>query len=296
MGVIIQHIRSFYERKPAPEVTAVSAPVVDVALQSLRALLRRRPARPVSHLVVATTCPDRLTPSLGQELAAAFPELLGPCHVLDLVQGCTGGASALILGSQLAELHQSAVLVVAAEAAHQATSSASPLHDYFSRGSFACLVEGGPHPQRLLGSLSRQYADLRDVVTVNLGHVTPRVIQAQRQPACDPRRYLGLQMDKRMAMRLLRKAEAFYLDLVRTTGTPDYIILHQVNPGIIGHLKQVFARYPATFVDLAAEVGNCGVATVGVALDRIWPEARGKKVFVCSFGTGGMITGGVWQC
>ncbi len=73
------------------------------------------------------------------------------------------------------------------------------------------------------------------------------------------------------------------------------MILHQVNPLILKHLKSVFKRYQIEFIDVSALTGNCGAASVGIALTLIRDRIENKKVFLCSFGTGGVITAGLWQ-
>jgi 3-oxoacyl-[acyl-carrier-protein] synthase III len=93
----------------------------------------------------------------------------------------------------------------------------------------------------------------------------------------------------------MKEAEKFYLDFIEQTGHPDILILHQVNVPIINHLEKVFAKYPIRFINKAKETGNCGCATTGILLDQLKNEIRDKKVMICGFGTGGVITAGLWQ-
>jgi 3-oxoacyl-[acyl-carrier-protein] synthase III len=71
--------------------------------------------------------------------------------------------------------------------------------------------------------------------------------------------------------------------------------LHQVNPEILKHLRSVFAKYDIEFVDGSDLTGNCGAASVGIALHHVKNMMKGKKILLCSFGTGGVITAGLWQ-
>jgi 3-oxoacyl-[acyl-carrier-protein] synthase III len=96
-------------------------------------------------------------------------------------------------------------------------------------------------------------------------------------------------MNKYLALKL------FYLEFVNEAAAPDIMILHQVNPLIVNHLKIIFSKYKTEFVDVSAVTGNCGAASVGIALDKVKDTIHNKKVLLCSFGTGGVITAGLWQ-
>jgi hypothetical protein len=61
-------------------------------------------------------------------------------------------------------------------------------------------------------------------------------------------------------------------------------------------LQEVFRPYPVHFINEAEVTGNCGASTTGVVLYRIREKLEGKKIMICSFGTGGVITAGLWQC
>src|SRR4029078_1158818 len=73
-----------------------------------------------SHLLAATSCPDAIAPSLGQCINQQYNSQLSGPTIIDIIQGCTGGVSALILASQLSEYNKSNVLVVASDAAQKA--------------------------------------------------------------------------------------------------------------------------------------------------------------------------------
>jgi 3-oxoacyl-[acyl-carrier-protein] synthase III len=249
-----------------------------------------------SHLLAATSCPDAVAPSLSQCITQQYNSLLGSSHTIDIVQGCTGGVAALILASQLSEFNKSNVLVVASDAAKKATSATNEMYKVFKNGVFACcvsFVEGG---KKLIHHQSKQYKDLYKVVTIGLGHDADGIIAANiGEMITDSRKHLGLKLDNYLALKLMKEAENFYLDFVSKTGHPDILILHQVNEIIIDHLQKVFNKYPVQFINMAKETGNCGCATTGIVLDYLKNEIENKKVMVCSFGTGGIITAGLWQ-
>ena len=249
-----------------------------------------------SHLLAATSCPDSVAPSLGQCINQHYNLLLGDTPMIDMVQGCAGGVSALILASQLSELNKTNVIVVAADAAKKAASSSSEVYDIFKNGVFACCISYVNSHQKLIHHQSRQYKDLYNVVTIGLGHDADEIIAMNiGEMVSDSRKHLGLQLNNYLAIKLMKEAEGFYLHFIETTGHPDILILHQVNEPIINHLQQVFAKYPVQFINMAKETGNCGCATTGIVLDLLKNEIENKKVMICSFGTGGVITAGLWQ-
>ena len=247
-------------------------------------------------LLAATSCPDSIAPSLGQCIIQEYSCILSNVDSIDIVQGCTAGVSTLILASQLSEHNKSHVLLITADAAQKATSPASEVYKVFKDGVFACCVSYVDDDRKLIHHQTTHYKDLHNVVTIKLGHDADEIIAANIQDiASDSRKYLGLQLDNAMAIKLMKQAEGFYLDFISKTGHPDVLILHQVNELIIDHLEKVFAKYPVRFINQAKATGNCGCATTGIVLDTLQEEIKNKKVMVCSFGTGGAITAGLWQ-
>jgi 3-oxoacyl-[acyl-carrier-protein] synthase III len=294
MGAVIERMNSYFSY--GEELEDKPGQVFDLASRCLDGLIKQREFGPLSHLVVATTCPDKLAPSLGQMLVEKYHTLFGNCHVIDIVQGCAGGITALILGSQLASLSESCIIVIQADAAGKATSREKRIHKIFGNGAFACVIKSTGEKPGLLHYKSRQYKDLSEVVTVNLGHDADAIVfRESERILLDPRKYLGLSLNNNLALKLMRHAEQFYLEFVAESFTPDMMILHQVNPVIIHHLKTVFSKYETEFVDVASLTGNCGAASVGIALDLVKKNIANKKILLCSFGTGGVITAGLWQ-
>jgi 3-oxoacyl-[acyl-carrier-protein] synthase III len=252
---------------------------------------------PYTHLLAATSCPDAIAPSLGQCINQYYNDVFTRAHTIDIVQGCAGGVSSMILASQLAEASKSNVVVINSDAAQKATSASSEVYKVFKNGVFGCCVSFTNGNKRLIHQQSRQYKDLYEVVTIRLGHDADTVIAENiHDMNCDPRKHLGLRLDNVLALKLMRHAEEFYLDFIALTGHPDILILHQVNEVIIDHLQKVFDKFPVRFINMAKETGNCGCATTGIVLDSIKHEIENKKVMLCSFGTGGVITAALWQC
>ncbi len=249
-----------------------------------------------SHLIVATSCPDTIAPSLGQCINQQYHSELSNTHTIDIVQGCAGGVTSMILASQLAEINKSHVLLITSDAAQKATSTSSDVFHVFKNGVFGCGISHSDNGKCLLHYQSRQYKDLQNVVTIMLGHDADNVIANNMEDMrSDPRKHLGLRLDSFMALKLMKHAENFYLDFISTTGHPDILILHQVNEMIIQHLEEVFSKYPVKFINMARQTGNCGCATTGIVLHAIQDTIKDKKVMLCSFGTGGVITAGLWQ-
>ncbi len=296
MGVLISHLNSFYDYSTQEKFPEQSGQVFGLAQLVISPVLRSEAIKSLSHMVVATTCPDSISPSLGQMLLDHNNGVLSGVFSMDLVQGCAGGVAAMILGSQLAEASQSTVLVVNSDAARKATSVSSKIHGNFGNGAFACLLEPEDLDRRLIYHSSKQYQGLSEVVSIRLGHDADQLIMDHlTDMKTDPRKHLGLSMQPTMAIKLMRNAERFFQEFVAASTMPDWLILHQVNPMIIAHLKSVFSRYPVQFVDVSRQIGNCGAATVGIAFDLVKDHVKGKKVMLCSFGTGGVITAGMWQ-
>jgi len=296
MGTIFTGMDGYSEFSDKDDLHERPGQVLHLAERSLKPLVDAGLPANISHLIVATTCPDSLAPSLGQTIVERFSHAFSNCHAIDIVQGCAGGVTALILGSQLAELNKSSVMVVGADAARKSTSRSSPINRIFGNGSFACLISWENSEKGLALSKSRQYKGLSEVVNIRLGHDADQVISRESKTiVADPRKYLGLKMNNFLAIKLLRKAEQFYLDFVEKSGKPDIMILHQVNPMILKLLSAIFKKYQVEFINISDRTGNCGVASVGVALNSIKETIKDKKVFLCSFGTGGVITAGFWN-
>lgn len=296
MGTIFRTIFSYSEYSDKHDLPEQPRQVLHLAGKSIQSLVDSGLPDNISHLVVATTCPDSIAPSLGQTIVENYSDLLSDCHTIDIVQGCAGGVTAMILASELAELNRSSVMVVCADAARKSTSRSSRLNKIFGNGSFACVISHDDSQRGLVHKKSKQYKGLSEVVSVGLGHDADRIIMKElKDMAVDPRRHLGLSMRNNLAVKLMRQAENFYLSFVRESGTPDIMILHQVNPLILRHLAAVFKKYGLDFINVSGRTGNCGVASVGIALDSIKGSIPGKKVFLCSFGTGGVISAGLWQ-
>ena len=295
MGVELTHINSYKEFGDSEIQPETSAQVFRLAEKVLPSVFKSNPKTTFSYFIVATTCPDALAPSLGQTLADKYNKELGNCHIIDMVQGCAGGVNAMILASELATSTNTSILILSVDAAKKATSKRSEIHDVFGNGSFASVVSNGHPTKKFIHSKSKLFKGLSNVVTVKLGHDADKIIASKNSIKSDPRMHLGLSMNKVLAIKLLRQAEDFFIEFVKESCKPDVLILHQVNPEIINILEKVFSKYNVEFVNVASKTGNCGTATTGIALHMKIKEIQGKKVMICSYGTGGVISAGMWQ-
>lgn len=296
MGTIFRKISAYSEYSDTNDLPEQPRQVLQLADKSIRSVVESGLPDNLSHLIVATTCPDSIAPSLGQTIVEKYSHLLSDCHAIDIVQGCAGGVTAMIMASELSQLNKSSVMVVCADAARKSTSRSSRLNKTFGNGSFACMISYDDSQKGLMHKKSKQFKGLSEVVQVGLGHDADRIIMKEwKDMATDPRKHLGLSMKNNLAIKLLRQAEDFYLSFVRESGKPDIMILHQVNPLILRHLASVFKKYNLDFINVSGQTGNCGVASVGIALDSIKESIQGKKVMLCSFGTGGVISAGLWE-
>ncbi|MBL7857859.1 MAG: hypothetical protein JNM57_09230 [Cyclobacteriaceae bacterium] len=292
MGTLISHMHSTFNRSNDYTHT-----VLNLAVDVLSPLLSNGAPKTFSHLVVSTTCPDTLAPSLGQTINQHFYPRFANAHVFDLVQGCAGGVSALVLASQLSEISKSHVAVLLADAARQSVSDQNNIRPFFGNGAFTCVISTTKGDQRMIHHKTKQYENLSELVTVKLGHrAHQEILQGKEKVLQDPLDQLGLHMNPVLALKLLRHAEEFYHEFLEECKTkPDMMIFHQVNPEILNLLQGVFTPHVAEFVNLADVVGNCGSASFAIALDLVKEKIPGKKVFLCSFGTGGVISAGLWQ-
>ena len=292
MGIRITHMKSIFNR-----LDGYSDTVSSLATQVLSPILHNGAPKHFGHVVVATTCPDTLAPTLGQTINQHFYPRFADCHVLDLVQGCAGGVSAMVLASQLSEFTKNNVAVVLADAARQSVSNENNLRKFFGNGAFACVIQYEEGPQRLIHHKTKQYKNLSELVTVKLGHCTHlEILDKQKKILHHPLDHLGLHMNPILALKLLHHAEEFYLEFLAECKTnPDIMIFHQVNPAILNLLQNVFSVHVEQFINEATEIGNCGSASFAIALDLVKDQLPGKKVFLCSFGTGGVISAGLWQ-
>jgi 3-oxoacyl-[acyl-carrier-protein] synthase III len=294
MGVRITNTIANFGEDALTEAELINKSVLNLATDALKKVIHT--GLSYSHLLAVTSCPDSIAPSLGQGINQQYNSILSNSHTIDIVQGCAGGVTALILASQLSEINKSNVLIVASDAAQKATSKRSEVYKVFKNGVFGCCVSYTETQQRLLHHKSKQYKDLYNTVTIALGHDADTIIADNiNDVVIDSRKHLGLKLNNNHALKLMKEAEGFYLDFIAVTGHPDILILHQVNEVIIDHLEKVFSKYPVRFINVAKETGNCGCATTGIVLDMIKNEIEDKKVMICSFGTGGVITAGLWQ-
>jgi len=296
MGIVLENIQSYYDYDNEMDMNDYPNQVFDLATKSLGKLINNSILEKPSHIILATSCPDMLSPSLGQKIIHEYNDWLSMSHSIDLVQGCAGGVSALILASQLAELNKSTVLVIQADAAKKAVDKSKEIHKIFGNGSFACIIKYKKNSNPLIHFKSKHYKGLGQVVKVNIGHDSDVIIKREINDMRNaPRKHLGLSLNNQLAVLLFSKAEQFFIDFVKESSMPDILILHQANPMIVNHLQKVFSKYPIQFINVASKIGNCGASTVGIALSLIKNEIEGKKVMLCGYGTGGVINAGLWQ-
>jgi 3-oxoacyl-[acyl-carrier-protein] synthase III len=292
MGVSIKYMSSVYNKSDSYENS-----VTQLAFESLSAILNNGTSKNISALITATTCPDTLAPSLGHKIGEKFQALPVNCQIYDLVQGCAGGITALALGYNIARLNLTNVAVVLADSARQAVSKKNSLRTHLSNGAFSCIIQPDDSNKGLVHYKTMQFKNLVDIVNVKLGHQTN--IEINKRPKAilaDPLKELGLYMDNFQGLKMLMEAENFYEEFIRECKVnPDIIVFHQVNPRILRKLESIFDSKADEFVNLATDIGNCGVASFGVALDKIKDRVENKKIFLCSFGTGGIISAVLWQ-
>ena len=157
MGAIISQMNAYFEYLDGSAMPEQPGQVFSLAEKSLKPVIVSGLPENLSHLIATTTCPDTLAPSLAQMVIEKFNHSLRNVHSIDIVQGCAGGVTAMILASQLAELNRSSVLVVEADAASKSTSKTKGINKIFGNGSFASLISYRDGPEGLLHSKLKQY-------------------------------------------------------------------------------------------------------------------------------------------
>lgn len=293
MGIVFSGRSGSYSVDDAV-LAAEQFPVLEIASSALVGLFEKIESQKFGFLVTATSCPDRVAPSFGQEVASRFSERFSSSQVFELIQGCSGGTAALALGYQLAAFNKTSVVVLLADAARLAVSRNSYARDQFANAAFACVIEYREGvDSKLVHSMSRQYSDLVEVVQVPIGHSLREKLEKHdfSEIRKDPASILGLHFRNDLAIRLIRRARGFYEEFIRETGEkPDSLILHHVSPKVIRMLKET-VFHDVNVIDLTDEVKNCGCASVGIVFNRSFESLKGKTTLICSFGTGGMISG-----
>ena len=293
MGVRITSMFSDYGQAALTDVALKKNSVFHLANQALKHIVDKEIE--YSHLVAATSCPDAIAPSLGQCINQQYNSPWAILIPLILYRDAPVGYQRLYWLRNSVNIIRAMCwwlpLMLLKKLPHHPAKYLS-----YSKMVFLYVVFHMLKCKKLIHHQSRQYKDLYNVVTIGLGHDADAIIAANiEEVATDSRKHLGLKLNNHLAIKLMKEAEGFYLDFISKTGHPDILILHQVNELIINHLQQVFAKYPTQFINMAKETGNCGCATTGIVLDHLKNKIENKKVMICSFGTGGVITAGLWQ-
>jgi 3-oxoacyl-[acyl-carrier-protein] synthase III len=294
MGVIVSSLECCFEYGEDYNFSQFPKQVLSLASKVLEPIIKKNQVA-ISHLVLATTCPDTIAPSLGQEINRYFYPYFKGTQVFDLVQGCAGGVSALILGYKLAFKNPLGVMVVVADAAKKSIDPSYSHFSIFGNGAYAALLSNLEGTKGLIHCKSSQFPEITEVVQVGMGHDIVSLLHHE-DLNLHPRKYLGLRMNDKLALSLIQKAGDFYEEFLEEVKMlPDYIVFHQVNPKIMAHLTRRFTNNHTKVIDISRRVGNCGAASVGIALKLEETTLKDKKVLICSFGTGGVITAGLWQ-
>lgn len=249
------------------------------------------PDEEIEYFIGATACPDRLSPSLCQEVVAANPILRNTTYI-DMVQGCTGGLTALKLAHDLLKGNQKAkALVLASDLAKYAVAPSNSMFDGFGNGAYAMVVEFDA--SSTFKSFQWQHSELKDVVTINIGQQIHNGDWSIKNPIDveQSRDLWGLKFNNRLAAEFLLCAEK-ELDkyLSENKLDVDIIVPHHANPKFVNHIQSYFkSRNIDVFCDDSLK--NTGSATVGIAYLKNQEQLKGKKVLLLGYGTGATVVG-----
>lgn len=293
MGVRFIDIETYVRSDSSPPIVNL----VDLALKSCEPLIHRNRDKKFSHIICATSGPDKLAPSFSQELRRSLGLREG--QGLDLIQGCAGGCSALLLGSRLAASAKSSVLVVAADLPLRAINPNHQIYKSFADGAFSTIISFDENSERrLIREMSIQYTEFTDIVSIPIGHQLRNVLKYLSGTEFTELQIvdsLGFHVDNRLITKMARKAVEFSKAFGANELRPDFTILHQPNLKISAYMKDLKEFSKLNLVDLP-HLKNSGAATVGIGFASIFDRIDQKRVIISSFGTGGVVTCGCWQC
>lgn len=294
MGTKITNIKStfnFIDEKPK-NFNSVSR----MAIEVLSETLEQYDTQKIKILIAITSCPDKVAPSLGQTILDHFKELSRDIQIIDLVQGCSGGANGLILASQLCAAYNSEVLVVASDAALNGVDNSSPLSKVLSNGAFSCIVVPAESDAGLLFKHHQYFEGLFDVVDIPVGQNSAPLLSNEKNASENPWEILQIKVNRKKTVQFMQYAESYIQQITNLSQhQPHYAIMHQANPHIMDWLNKAFAKFNIQSIDMSSEIGNCGTATIGVVLHKKFCELENKIVLLSSFGTGGGINVGIWK-
>jgi 3-oxoacyl-[acyl-carrier-protein] synthase III len=187
-------------------------------------------------------------------------------------------------------------LVVSADAAMKAVSSKSGLKENFGNGASAFLICGTKNGTQILEKYSSiQSSELLELVVVDVGHDSDKLISENLERISkDAKDVLGLKFNNVLGLKMISMANQFYKNFFEDIDEPNYLVMHNPNAKLSQVIKKILSFSSGEFYDRISTIPNCGAATTGIILIDLMKEKvdlENKKVFICSFGTGGVISG-----
>lgn len=229
----------------------------------------------IGVIVVATSTPDNVFPSVACQIQKAL-ELDEEVMAFDLSAACTGFIYALGVANGL--LHtgkKEYALVVGSE-------EMSRITDYSDRGT--CILFGDGAGAAIVKKsdnvfCQKSYTRGNDEVLRCAG-------------VGNDNAYISMKGNEvfRFAVTVLHQAiEDVLKESNMTLDDVDYIICHQANERIIGHVQKKFEGYEDKFIINLRQYGNTSAASIPITLDDINESGRlenGNKVIFVGFGAG----------
>lgn len=257
-------------------VAAAGVTTEDLAVEAAVEALAGAGDAPIDAVVLATTTPDQLCPTMSPGVAARIG--LNGIPALDIAAGCGGFLYGLATGAGfIAAGTADRVLVVAAERTSALPDSGDPaMAPLFGDGAGAVVLRRGSATEPgaigpvILGS---DGAEGRMIEATGLGTLTmdgQRVFRHAVQRMSD-------------VSRAAAKAAGWELEDV------DRIVPHQANARITAFMGHRLGIPVERQVGNIARVGNTGAASIPVALAEADREGRitpGHRVLLTAFGSG----------
>lgn len=269
----------------------------DLAVEAGQKALAAAGSPPVDAVLVATSTPDQLIPSIAPEVAARLG--LGMICAFDVGAACTGFVYALAAGAGLiAAGTAGTVLVIGADTY---STALDPLdlatRAIFGDGAGAVVLQAGIEGEP--GALSGLHLG-SDGANYRMAGIYGGGSRVRSTGLAIEKHDLFVRMEGRavFANAVERMSESIRATADRmdwTLDDVDRLVLHQANTRILAAVARALEVPFERFVTNIAEVGNTVAASIPLAMDagiRSGELLPGQRVVLAGFG-GGLTWGSV---
>lgn len=233
------------------------------------------PVEQVMAVIVATSTPDQILPSVACQTAKALG-LGKDVLAFDLSAACSGFLYGVEVARGLVHMQKDQyVLVIGAE-------QLSRIMDYTDRNT--CILFGDGAGAALIGAADAPYlnhsgcdADMDALRCNGLGYEDQFV-------------HMNGHAVFKFAVTILRRSvDRLLKELSISLDDVDYVICHQANARIIDHVKKKYKGYEDKFPMNLSKYGNTSAASIPILLDEMFEQGKlktGMKLICVGFGAG----------